>query len=374
MSVVVPRLSRDLALTILEEARSMPLHEVTASMPREMPTGLAPVGREMTEEELGLLRRELLALACEHGFPGAGTRSGNVAFDAQACLRLRRLLDVSPNEAAAEDVWSYLTCCWLLDIALWRFGDDADSRRFVGDVNRNAFRRLWWRAEVLGGDPASETILAALGEDELVNIMERPALSRDRRLARCIARVFVGRLADLGEIRVVRMDLMRDVAKRLRRLTPFTDLSALGDEALEQTVAEQMDLSRAALSGRERVGTEMIEDRRASASPNVERLDGIGMPGERELEPAVGDGDLAELALDVARRTGRVTNGGLRELIPGLTADEARATLVALVNQGCLERRGEKRGRHYVIPQHTGTMPSTSERPGVLRRLLGGRR
>ena len=38
---------------------------------------------------------------------------------------------------------------------------------------------MWWRAEVLGPD----VDLAKLGEDELVNIMERPTLFSDRRLA-----------------------------------------------------------------------------------------------------------------------------------------------------------------------------------------------
>ena len=89
---------------------------------------------------------------------------------------------MTPHEASHEEVWSYLTCCWLLDVAVWRFGAEADERRYIGNVNRNTFRRLWWR-----GRSWAEIDLTRLGEDELVNIMERPTIAADRRLARAIA-------------------------------------------------------------------------------------------------------------------------------------------------------------------------------------------
>jgi hypothetical protein len=281
---------------------------------------------------------------------------------------------LSPHESSGEDVWSFLTCCWLLDVALWRFGADADRRRFIGDVNRNTFRRLWWRAEILCGGPESEAAMRVLGEDELVNIMERPTLARDVRLARCIVAVFSGRAGSLPDVGLGRMDVMRDLTKRVLRLTPFIDLAALGQVALERTVQDQMDRSIAALLGRPPPAAVLIEDGFGfQESPGVERLDEIAAPGDQAPDGQLGDEDLSELALDLARRTGRVTNGGLRELVPGLTSDEARAVLTGLLNRGRLERRGEKRGTHYVIPQRAAPGPGEGERPGMLRRLLGGR-
>ena len=99
---------------------------------------------------------------------------------------------MTPHEASQDEVWSYLTCCWLLDVAFWRFGADASIDRFIGHLNRNTFRRMWWRAEVLGPD----VDLAQLGEDELVNIMERPTLFSDRRLARTIALELLSRVTE----------------------------------------------------------------------------------------------------------------------------------------------------------------------------------
>jgi len=59
---------------------------------------------------------------------------------------------MSPHEASHDEIWSYLTCCWLLDVAIWRWSAGADVKRFIGDVNRNTFRRMWWRAEIMGPD------------------------------------------------------------------------------------------------------------------------------------------------------------------------------------------------------------------------------
>ena len=136
----------------------------------------------------------LVELATSHGMPGAVDRTAE--FEGNCARILRDRLEMTPHEASHEEVWSYLTCCWLLDIAVWRFGAEADERRYIGNVNRNTFRRLWWRAEVLG----PEIDLTRLGEDELVNIMERPTIAADRRLARAIAAEFLARV-DGGVVR-----------------------------------------------------------------------------------------------------------------------------------------------------------------------------
>ncbi len=49
--------------------------------------------------------------------------------------------------------------------------------------------------------------------------------------------------------------------------------------------------------------------------------------------------EVAQAALDIARRTGRVTNLALREVVP-ITPEEARAVLQTLVERGELARLG----------------------------------
>ena len=180
-------------------------------------------------------------LAADHGMPEP-IREVSV-FEGRAAQALRRALPMSPHEASQEEVWSYLTCCWLLDVAIWRFGEDASDDRFIGHVNRNTFRRMWWREEVLG----SAVDLTRLGEDELVNIMERPTLYVDVRLAQAIAREFLSRV-DRGDV-PDRMRLMREATKRLLRLTPFLAFMALADDQVDLVVADAFDAALAGLRG-----------------------------------------------------------------------------------------------------------------------------
>src|SRR3954454_12236596 len=61
--------------------------------------------------------------------------------------------------------------------------------------------------------------------------------------------------------------------------------------------------------------------------------------------------DHGQLVLDLARR-GRVTNEVVRDLL-AVGSEEARRLLVALTEEGVLERRGAKRGTHYVAQSDT---------------------
>jgi hypothetical protein len=257
---------------------------------------------------------------------------------------------MDPHEAAQEEVWSYLTCCWLLDVAVWRFRRDAPMERFIGHLNRNAFRRLWWRREILG-----DLDLTLLGEDELVNIMERPTLFSNRRLARDIARELLDRVQRDGV--PDRMRLMREATKRILRLTPFVAMSSLDDAQLRLLVSDGFDAASAGLAGQPSVMATRVARAAREASPEV-----VGIPtlsvvtaseaslSTTERADRLGSFDeLAEAALDIARRTGRVTNGALREVVP-ITSEEGREVFRELMERGQLVRRGVKRGTHYVLP------------------------
>ena len=220
--IVLPRLARESATST---PRLSPDFGHGRSWLRQCPTTVQAVtytpvgGNRIADDDLSALREEILSLAREYGMPDTFRTLRNSKADGPA---VRERLDITPNEASHEEVWSYLTCCWLLDVAVWRFGAQADRRRFIGNVNRNTFRRLWWRAEVLGPD----IDLTQLGEDELVNIMERPTIAADLRLARAVAREFLSRV-DRGAADS-RMQLMREAMKRLLRLTPLISFAALG--------------------------------------------------------------------------------------------------------------------------------------------------
>jgi GGDEF domain-containing protein len=317
----------------------------------------SPVGGSpIQDRDLRELRASVLDIAKEHGMPEPANRTMTMSFDGQAARFIHQALPMTPHEASHEEVWSYITCCWLLDVAIWRFGARADERRFVGNVNRNTFRRLWWRAEILG--PRID--LVRLGEDEFVNIMERPTIASDRRLARAIASEFLGRVD--RDVAGERMQLMREAMKRFMRLTPFTSFSALDDDTLRSVVSRTFD---DAAGWRDKPRATSVAEPIVNvpvASPEVSVLEKvvIAVPTERvevasadEQDPVAEFTMVAQAALAIARRTGRVTNATLREAVP-ITADDARQVLKVLTAEGVLESRGARRGTHYVVPELAG--------------------
>lgn len=385
MTVVLPRLDRPSAQLLLGRYRHWPLADLTGRMPDSTaPVTFAAVGgARIDPSTLETLRADILELATAHGMPD---QIRDVpTFEGRGARLIRDALPMTPHEASHEEVWSYLTCCWLLDVAVWRFGADASDDRFIGHINRNTFRRMWWREEVLG----AAVDLTRLGEDELVNIMERPTLYADARVARAIAHEFLTRV-ERGDV-PDRMRLMREATKRLLRLTPFLAFTALADAQVDIVVADAFDAALAGLAGRPATMPQRTSDPRPDASPDVE---GVAVLASPEAAPAPSHSkerrimafeEVARAAIDIARRTGRVTNTALREAAP-ITSEEAREIFQFLMERNELVRRGARRGTHYVIPERElgefdgpetrgqpdqqGPVETPDERETALRRLL----
>lgn len=370
MSLVIPRLDRSAAIELVEVHKSTPLEDLSAKMPDLTPVvTYAPIGGQRIEtERLESLRRDLKTLAEDHGMPSA-IRNGSV-FEGLASELIFRELQMSPYEASHDEVWSYVTCCWLLDIAFWRFGPSASEDRFVGHLNRNTFRRMWWRSYVLGAD----VDLKLLGEDELVNIMERPTLFKDRRLAQEIAKEFLSRV-ERGDV-PDRMRLMREATKRVLRLTPFMSFPALSREQLQVVVGDAFDAASAGLEGK--VSTMPVRMGAGDLAPSPTITELVTVAGDETIDDRQGDTpqgrvtsmeEVAEAAIEIAKRTGRVTNTALREAAP-VTSEQARRVFAGLMEEGALVRRGVRRGTHYVLPDIPIEVAKSLQRdPGSSKKL-----
>jgi hypothetical protein len=187
--------------------------------------------------ELAVLQRELRAIARQYGFPHQPNTQKAQQFDQRTAGYLVEKMRITAHEAAQPSVWQYLCCMAVPDIVRWRFpgeeGRGTSVERFLGG-RRNTLGRLWWRAYVLRDDdkPAGEryNLMKALGEDELVQLMERPAVFGDRRLVRAAATAF---LAEASRTRQPRQTLMREIQKRLIRRMPLTFFGALTDAQLK---------------------------------------------------------------------------------------------------------------------------------------------
>ncbi len=167
-----------------------------------------------------------------------------MTFDSAAGRVLYESLDIIPADAAAEGVWSFLSLVVLPEIGPWRFPDRAQDR-LLGHP-RNVFRRSWWRAHVLGPDlDAAPERQQPLGEDELVQIMERPTLAANPTVA-CAVRDGIFRGA--GRVPAARSEFARDLTKRMLRLTPFIAVDLLSVQELDSLLDQLIEQSAAAFA------------------------------------------------------------------------------------------------------------------------------
>jgi hypothetical protein len=241
---VYPRLSDSAARTLLEEYAELEPTELRKRAETSHPDA-APVavgGTAVPESSIEDVAVALRELADRLGFPNFLSRARIGDFDRPATALLHEHMAIVPADAAADEVWNFLAMVVLPDLSVWRFPDRAE-KRMLGRP-RNVLRRLWWRAEIVGADLIDRA--DGLGEDELVNIMERPTLAADRRLARRMAAAILGTPSGA----VSRSELMRDFAKRMLRAQGAFCLDVLSEDEFDAVVQRELQQSVAAMTGK----------------------------------------------------------------------------------------------------------------------------
>lgn len=172
-------------------------------------------------------------------------------FDSNSGCILHEMMDISPSEASNPGVWTFMTCVLWPDIVRWRFPGNKEGtsrERFIGG-RRNTFGRVWWRAYILK-QPENEhpyELLDLLGEDELVQITERPSLSGSPTLAKIICRTFLNITSNAPDS-IQSRALFRDTVKRLRRMFPMVSFDAIDDQVLKSLIDEVFTASIKSLS------------------------------------------------------------------------------------------------------------------------------
>ncbi len=201
------------------------------------PTG----GVRVAPAALSALRSEVLQLAANAGYPDAPDQQQAAEFDAAVALVLAQQMQMAPAEAAKGGVWEFLSCVLLPDVVRWRFagtgGAATPLERFVSG-RRNVFQRLWWRAFHLAprspGGPLLAELLRGLGEDELVQMMERPSLAGIQGLPGSIAAGLLSASQAYSDL--TRRQLIREAQKRLLRLSSFVSFETLASEEVDRHV------------------------------------------------------------------------------------------------------------------------------------------
>lgn len=231
-TLLYPRLTRSVARRLIVEREGAGLDELhrmaNLSHPDAEPS--ATGGHPSDRAKLELIQYTIREVAERAGYPkplGASTQT----FDRPCGTNLLELMEIVPADAAEEGVWSFLTLVLVPEIGPWRFPNQAEDR-LIGRP-RNVLRRTWWRAWALGPDlDQAPEGCDPLGEDESVQIMERPSLGGNRRTARALQAALWR--AELEGLAVPRTELMRQLARRLRATKSHLALDAIDDDALAE--------------------------------------------------------------------------------------------------------------------------------------------
>jgi hypothetical protein len=241
--LLFPRLTLIAAKNLAVELAQLSPHEAQQRSAVSHPAAtFAPTGgSRVSTANLTELQSGIRALACSCGYP-AQTDANYRRFDTDGARFLVTQMPVTASEASRQDVWAFIACVLLPDLVRWRFpGREGTTveERFLGGARgiRNALGRLWWRGYLLGADGADGwSGLGFLGEDELVQLMERPNLSGDVHLLRTIANTFRGCID--GVATSERETLMREATKRLRRRLAYVATTTLNPRQVSDLVRE----------------------------------------------------------------------------------------------------------------------------------------
>ena len=239
--VLLPRLPVPAARLLLEESFEGQRDGQEPSFPpfdwsdlpeqvRFAPTG----GRRATAEQMHQLRDDVVKLASDAGRQTAA-RTGDLAlFDSEIAAYLREQELFSTGEALRDDVWAFVGVVLAPDIVWWRFGKSRE--RYLGGV-RNTFQRLWHRGRVLDrGEHSARRwgLVDGLTEDAFVQIMERPSLGANPKLARGLAEAWIRAAERFG--RGPMEPLMRHATVQVRIQNEIRSLSWLPDADLAHVI------------------------------------------------------------------------------------------------------------------------------------------
>lgn len=192
-------------------------------------------GRAVTIMELREWRDEVLS-ALEASDPTS--REDRDRYALRVGQVLSETLPLMQAEAAHDGVWSFLSLCLLPDVVHKRWPIEngrLSPDRWVGKQmarDRN-FLKLSWRNWRAVGD-LSKAASQPLGEDEMLNLLERTEVARNRELVRAIARHILAQ----QDFPTGRMDYTRSLMREISRWTGPLVLDIYTPGELDEFVAD----------------------------------------------------------------------------------------------------------------------------------------
>lgn len=242
---VYPRLPKIVAQKVAEEIcnRSVEILYQDSTLTHSSAI-YAPTGNRVQRDKLKYIQEMVRSCAEEYGYPNPQETDTEKArgFDATCSILLHKNLDLSPTEAAHIEMWAFMTCVMLPDVVRWRYyGDLTAIERFIGSnrgLRRNTFGRLWWRAFLLYQPELEDPyeLVPQLNEDDYSALMERASIASDPALVTAASRVFLKFTHQHPDIS--RRDIVREGAKRIRRLLSLIAFEAMDELSVQKSLED----------------------------------------------------------------------------------------------------------------------------------------
>ena len=243
-----PRLGHQAAVRLMEERMPLPADELMRLGALEHPDAApaASGGHAVSPTRLKAVQEGIRDVAQKAGYPKALRRLAGQTFDRPVGSLLFESMGIVPGDAANDGVWSFLTLVVVPEIGPWRFPDKAPDR--ILGRPRNVLRRSFWRAWAFGTDlDYAPDGCTPLGEDEFVQIMERPSLGGNRHTSQALLTAIWK--AERGGLAVARSEFVRELTRRTRAVRSHLSLDVLDASELAELLDRISQESNAALGG-----------------------------------------------------------------------------------------------------------------------------
>lgn len=231
--LLFPRLSDVAAKDIWKSISELTVHELArhTSTTHEFASYAQTGGTRTSIEHLEKIRKSILDIAQNNGYPDNGNRESRAKFDAETTRWIYEHARIPVGEALHREMWTFMVMMLIPDVARWRFLKAGESR-FTGGV-RNTLQRLWLRAFLLSSEKNNKEawqLVNDLTEDAFVAITERPGLSSNPEVARAIGLGWKRMARRIGKNKMEAVH--RGAMIRLKEISPVINLDVLNDEQL----------------------------------------------------------------------------------------------------------------------------------------------
>ncbi|GIV03748.1 MAG: hypothetical protein KatS3mg015_2578 [Fimbriimonadales bacterium] len=207
---------------------------------------------EDVEQVLPALARELSEIKSRYPERLSRRDPAGGKFEAEACAEIHRALPFDPQMLADYEWWTWLAVFRFRELVDWRHGGEAGhaapANFGIGNGSENLLYRMWLRADV-GYDPnrSDPYELARRGDQDFWRShVFRQGYGRCRSLVKALIRYqFPDGSIDRPTLKI---DEIRELAKRLRRLHPNIFFEYLAEEDAYRLVQQEAERAKQALA------------------------------------------------------------------------------------------------------------------------------